>query len=155
MGRHRAGIGPDTLGPPLLPIMDGLKGWVAVVLAVCDVTRVSHINILQTPGRVGTQVTDARRLLTWAFIEVADAETSVSTSWLEQFTGLTRRTVTGYIAGERPGALGETLECYTRLMVEMSQRDVWDAISAGLVGAPQNRSRRWPRGFHQRLGLRG
>lgn len=156
MDSNRASLGPDASGPPLVPVMEGLRGWVALVLAVCDATRISHIDILDSqPGRVRSAVVEARRLLAWAFMEVADAPTAVTAAWLEQFTGLARRTVVSYWDGEAPAALPLVLACYNRLMVAMSDQDVWCGICAGLVGQPLHRARRWPRGFHLRLGLRG
>lgn len=141
------------LGPPRLTVGPAVRGWAALVLAVTSKTRVSHIDMLRHEGRSSKELADARRLLVWAFLEVCDIEEGMGIAWLEQCVALGRRSIMDGLKGDPPEELKEVVETYTRLMQEMGDEDVQEAVAAGLLGERKPRARIWPRGFLTRLGL--
>ena len=147
--RAAIGTAPARLNPGPM-----IRGWAALVLTVCTRVRVQPADLLgQQRGRAGQAVAEGRQLLVWAFLSVTDAEPIVATAWLQQCTGLSRRTLETLAASEMPLALQPVVETYERLMQQMSQDDVHEAIAAGVFGHRKRRVRAWPRGYLERLGL--
>jgi hypothetical protein len=144
---------PIGLGPPKLSIVSAIRGWAALVLAVTSKTKVSHIDLLRHSGRSSKELADGRRLLVWAFLEVADVEEDMAISWLEQCVALGRRSIMDGLKDEPPAELAEVVALYGRLVREMGEEDVQEAVAAGLLGERKPRARVWPKGFLAKLGL--
>lgn len=141
------------LGPPKLSIASAIHGWAALVLAVTSKSRVSHIDLLRHEGRSSKELADARRLLVWAFLEVVDFDDDMAIAWIEQCVALGRRSIMDGLKGDPPEELEEVVATYSRLVHEMGDDDVREAVAAGLLGERKPRARVWPRGFLARLGL--
>ena len=142
-----------SVSPPKLTIASAIRGWAALVLAVTNTTRISHVDLLRHTGRSGKELADARRLLVWAFLEVADIEEDTAISWIEQCVALCRRSIVDALKAEPPEELRATVELYSRLMREMGAEDSREAVTAGLLGQRKPRARVWPKGFLAKLGL--
>lgn len=141
--------------PPKIHISEAIRGWAALVLAVREFSCVSMEDLLRHDGRSSRALTEARRLLIWAFLEVSDgANTDESVAWLEQCMTFGARSIAESLKGEAPDKLQDALRTYQRLLLELGPADVADTIAAGLLGQRKPRSRIWPKGFLERLGLR-
>jgi len=139
--------------PPPLNILTAMKGWAALVLAVSTHLKISHIDLLRHKGRSGPNLTKARRLLVWAFMEVSDAPYRDSMAWLEQCVALGQKSLKNNLQGVPPADLAEVVATYSRLLHTLGAADVHDAIAAGLFGRRMPRARVWPKGFLARLEL--
>lgn len=145
---------PIPASLPRLAMAEVVRGWVALVLAVSHVTRLTHNDILRHVGRSSKRLADARRLLCWAFMEVTELDSDLGMRWLEQCVALGHRSVADNLGqGGPPPELGEALQIYQRLVRAMGAEDVKIAAAAGILGAPRQRSTLWPKGFLKRLGL--
>lgn len=145
---------PTSISPPKVRIFEAIRGWAALVLSVTEHTRVSHLDLLRHEGKSGRELAEARRLLTWAFMEVSDMDDNGAIAWLEQCISLGRRSISDGLKGEPPEKLAAVIQTYRRLATSLGPADVADTIAAGLLGQRKPRSRLWPRGFLARLGLR-
>lgn len=145
---------PVTANPPRIALAPIMHGWAALVMAVSSYCRVSHFDILQHEGRSSKRLADARRLLAWAFLEVADMDEELAIAWLEQCLQLGRRSILdGLRIGDPPAGLPEVVATYTRLMREMGPADFKEAIGAGIIGERRPRANIWPKGFGKKFGL--
>ena len=147
---------PASAAPPKIAMFDVIRGWVALVLAVSHACRLTHLDILGHEGRSSERLAKARRLLCWAFMEVAELDTDLATAWLEQCLQLGHRSIVDNVnRGEPPEKLQEVLELYSRLYREMGPEDVRTAATSGILGERRPRATYWPKGFLQKLGLTG
>lgn len=145
---------PVVASPPKIALGPAIHCWVALVLAVMERCQLSHHDILRHEGRSSKRLADARRLLIWAFMEVAGVEEDLAIAWLEQCLLLGRRTIVdGLRLGGPPDGLAETLATYSRLVREMGPEDVREAVAAGILGERKPRATLWPKGYFKKLGL--
>jgi hypothetical protein len=152
--KEHAPAAPVTASPPKIALGPAIHCWVALVLAVMERSKLSHHDILRHAGRSSKRLADARRLLIWAFMEVAGVGEDLAIAWLEQCLQLGRRTIVdGLRLGAPPEGLAETVATYSRLVREMGPEDVSEAVTAGIVGERKPRATLWPKGFFQKLGL--
>jgi len=157
MDDARAALGPGATGPPAAQIESAIQAWVAAVLSVLSQIQVPHLELLRYRGRTRAtrNLTMARRLLIWLFVEVSDASTALAIAWLEQCLGLGKRSIKDVLAGAPPVELQPALQVYTRLMTELGPDDVAKAVAAGVLGQRSDCwARIWPKGFLERLGVR-
>lgn len=147
--------GGQCATPPRIRITDAIHGWAALVLAVREHTCVSMGDLLRHDGRSSRALADARRLLIWSFVEVSDAkDEDAAIAWLEQCMKLGHRSIVDCLKEPVPEKLRDVMRTYQRLVVALGPADVADTIAAGLLGQRKPRSRVWPKGFLERLGLR-
>ena len=142
-----------NLTPPKIELVSIIKHWVALVLAVCHHTGVSHIHLLKHTGRSGKELADARRLLAWCLLEVCNGDTNMVIAWMEEVMALGRKSISNGLRGEPPPGIHEVLEIYTNLCRRLGPGDVGESIAAGLLGQKTSRARLFPKGFLERLGL--
>lgn len=145
---------PMEVSPPKVRIFEAIRGWAALVLAVTEHANVSHLDLLCHEGKSGRSLAEARRLLSWAFLEVSDTSDYLAIAWLEQCVSLGRRSISDGLKGDPPAKLPAVIQTYRRLATALGPEDIDDTIAAGLLGQRRPRSRVWPRGFLARLGLR-
>jgi len=144
---------PGGLTPPRLHLHEATRAWAALVLAVSSYTRVSHIDLLRRQGRSYMALANARKLLVWAFIEVADTPETVSMAWLEQCMALGRRSIRDILRDERPEGLEAVLTLYAELTNRLGSDEIIEAVTAGMLGERSPKARLWPKGFMRGLGL--
>ncbi len=144
----------DTSALPRIHLSETLRGWAALVLAVQEHSMASMTTLLRRGGRGTSALAEARRLLIWAFLEVSDLDDDASIAWIEQCITLSRRSIVDSLRGPAPDKLPEVIQTYRRLAVSLGPADVACTIAAGLLGQHKPRSRVWPKGFLERLGLR-
>ena len=140
--------------PPKIEIVSGMQGWVALVLAVTHHTEVAAYDLLRRTGRTGYILSDARRLLVWAFLEVADADDQGAVAWLEQVLPINKRNILAILKEKEPENLRDVIDTYSGLYALIGFDELREAIAAGLFGQRGQRVRVWPKGFTQSLGLR-
>lgn len=140
--------------PPKISVAPAVNGWAALVLAVCHTANVGVERILRRSRRASRSISDARRLLIWAFLEVTDSrDDDMNLGWLEQTMGLNKRAVKGMLREQPPEELRAVVALFSRLHRAMGQEDVHEVITAGLLGERKERPREWTRGFLARMGL--
>jgi len=144
-----------TVGPTPAPILEALRGWTAVVLAVCHHTGLVPQILLHRPGRSSAAVTSARSLLLHLAMEVSDAGDILSLAWLEHATTLTKRRIQEVLREPHmPVHFDEVLASYEILYTALDHEALRVAAAAGVLSSNATPTvRTWPRDFFASLGL--